>query len=114
MTRTTATAWTPRTRPSRRGRACALNIAINQIACALGNVNPTGAVPIIIEVNVHIAADVPEGTALTNSADLLTDTPDPDLANNADTVTVNAIARSDVEVVKTSDADTYKSSGTVI
>lgn len=94
--------------------ACALDIAINQIVCPLGIVPPTDGVPIIIEVNVHIAANVPDGTLLTNSADLLTDTPDPDLANNTDAVTVAVQTQADVEVIKTADADTYKASGTVI
>ncbi|HSP54091.1 MAG TPA: hypothetical protein VLS25_00755, partial [Dehalococcoidia bacterium] len=93
--------------------ACTINQPTNQVVCPLGTIPPTGATPIVIFVTVHIASNVPNGAALTNSADLVSDTPDPYAPGSTDSVTVNAIAIADIIVTKTSDADVYKSSGTV-
>ena len=94
---------------------CDVTVGSNAVFCPLGDVAPTDGVPIIVFINVHIAANVPDGTVLTNHADvLLTDTPDPDPANNSDEAAVTVQTRADVEVSKTADADTYKASGFVI
>jgi uncharacterized repeat protein (TIGR01451 family) len=93
---------------------CTISQPINQVLCPLGDIALTDGVPVIIRVTVHIAASVPNGTLLTNDADvLLTDTPDPNTANSQDDVTVVVQTIADVMVTKTSDADVYKSSGTV-
>jgi uncharacterized repeat protein (TIGR01451 family) len=94
--------------------ACTISQPINQVLCPLGDVVPTGATPIVILVTVRIGASVPDGTALTNSAELVSDTPDPYAPNSSDAVTVNAIARSDVEVIMAADGETYKASGSVV
>jgi uncharacterized repeat protein (TIGR01451 family) len=93
---------------------CTLNAGINELLCPLGDIPPTNGVPILILVNVHIAADVPEGTLLTNNADvLLSDTPDPDTDNNSDEASVVVGTRADIQVTKVADSNTYKSSSIV-
>ena len=51
-------------------------------------------------MNVKIKANVPLGTALINSATLITNTFDPVLANNSDSVSVNVLRSADLEVKK--------------
>jgi len=95
--------------------ACTISQPINQVLCPLGDIALTDGVPVIIRVTVHIAANVLAGTSLTNAADvLLTDTPDPNLANSQDDVTVIVLTRADLVITKTSDADIYKASARVI
>jgi uncharacterized repeat protein (TIGR01451 family) len=95
--------------------ACTISQPINQVLCPLGDIAPTDGVPLIIRVTVHISARVLEGTPLMNDADvLLTDTPDPDLVNSEDSVTVIVQTVADLVMTKTSDFDVIKASGRVI
>ena len=93
---------------------CTVTAGVNELVCPLGDIPPTNGVPILIFVNVHIAADVPDGAFLINNADvLLTDTPDPDTDNNSAGVTVEVITRADLSISKTTDRDLFKPSTTV-
>jgi uncharacterized repeat protein (TIGR01451 family) len=92
---------------------CDVTAGTNEIDCPLGDISPTNGVPVVILINVHIRADVPDGTTLTNDAGLLTDTPDPVPGNNSDTAPVMVLARADVQVIKSSDADIYKPSSRI-
>jgi uncharacterized repeat protein (TIGR01451 family) len=95
--------------------ACTISQPINQVLCPLGDIALTDGVPVIIRVTVHIRANVPDGTALTNDADvLLTDTPDPDPGNSEDDVTVIVQTVADLVMTKTSDFDVIKASGRVV
>ena len=74
----------------------------NALFVELGDIPPTGTLPYVVFVNVLIMPDVPVGTNITNSADvLLTDTTDPDLDNSRDEATVVSLAEADLEIVKT-------------
>ena len=91
--------------------ACTISQPINQALCPLGDIPLTDGAPVIIRITVHIAANVPTGTSLTNSADVfLTDTPDPNAANSQDDVTVIVQTRADIEIIKTSTGDLNKPS----
>jgi uncharacterized repeat protein (TIGR01451 family) len=91
--------------------ACTISQPINQVLCPIGDIALTDGVPVIIRVTVHIAANVPDGTSLTNDADVLqTDTPDPNAANSQDDVTVVVLTRADIEMIKTSTGDLSKPS----
>jgi uncharacterized repeat protein (TIGR01451 family) len=94
---------------------CTITVGSGALFCPLGDIAPTDGVPIIVFVNVHIDASVPDGTSVTNSADVsLTDTPDPDPSNNSDSATVVVQAVADLVMIKTADSDTYKASAVVI
>jgi uncharacterized repeat protein (TIGR01451 family) len=93
---------------------CRLLVGVNRLTCPLGDIAPTGATPIAVWVNVHIKADTPEGSLVTNDADVLTsDTPDPNPADNEASATVEVLTRADLEILKTTDRDLYKPSTTV-
>ncbi len=90
---------------------CTVTDGTNELTCPLGDIAPTNGVAVVVTVNVHIRADVPDGALVTNSADvLLTDTPDPDLANNTADAPITVLARADVAITKASDKDIYKPS----
>ncbi len=81
--------------------ACDVTVGSNALFCPLGDIAPTDGVPIIVFVNVLIESDVPAGTVLTNSADVfLTDTPDPNLANNSDDASITIISRAALRIEK--------------
>ena len=83
-------------------QACHMGAGAGEVLCPLGDIPPTNGAPIRVILDVLIDPGVPDGTPLDNVADvLLTDTPDPDLANNVDNALVNAISRAELEVVKT-------------
>jgi uncharacterized repeat protein (TIGR01451 family) len=69
--------------------ACTLALGSNTLYCPLGNVPLTGAAPIFVFIDVRIGPAVPDGTMLTNNADLvLTDTLDAVPGNNPANVAV--------------------------
>ncbi|MGH9207332.1 MAG: hypothetical protein ACRD1G_12350, partial [Acidimicrobiales bacterium] len=92
--------------------ACNLVAAgTNEYLCPLGDIAPNSPIEVIINVLIH--ANVPVGTNVSNTADVRTDTPDPNTANNSSTTAFIVTTSADLVTVKTSDADTYKSSATI-
>lgn len=90
---------------------CDVAVGSNELTCPIGDLYPTDSVPVIVTMNFHIDPSVPDGTVLTNTADIsLTDTPDPVAGNNSASDPLAVLARADVMVTKTSDADIYKPS----
>jgi uncharacterized repeat protein (TIGR01451 family) len=92
---------------------CTVLAGNNELDCPLGDVAPTGTVPIAVWVNVHIKANTPDGALVVNNASLIADTPDPFLADNSDSATVPVIARADLSILKSTDRDLFKPSTTV-
>jgi M6 family metalloprotease-like protein/uncharacterized repeat protein (TIGR01451 family) len=86
----------------------------NEWSCLLGTIGVTGSSPLQFIVNVGIAANVPTGTHLLNSASVTSTTPDLDPATNAASAEVVVLTRADLAVSLTSNADTYKPSSTVV
>lgn len=59
----------------------------NVLWCPIGDVEPTGAVPIFVFVTLRVKSDVGSGVAILNDANInLHDTPDPNPSNNEDQV----------------------------
>ncbi|MPZ49625.1 MAG: DUF11 domain-containing protein [Dehalococcoidia bacterium] len=81
------------------------------LTCNMGNL-ASGDVEVITVV-ADVRADTPDGTILFNQARVSSDTGDPDNSNNNDSVPVDVEAEADLEVVKTSDAATYKPNTTI-
>ena len=96
---------------------CTLTAApTNKWSCPLGDLALTGADPIEVVVNVKIKANVLVDTVLTNSASLISDTPDPSRGWRAGapaSASVTVKTKADLAIVKTSDADVYRSSATI-
>ena len=81
------------------------------LTCNLGTLANGGMATLTVVVAVN--SDVPAGTLLVNNADVSSDVPDPNNANNVATATTTVQTQADLAVVKTSDALTYKPSSTV-
>ncbi len=80
---------------------CEVTEGTNVLICPLGDVPLTDGAPILAFLDILIRSDVPNGTVLTNFADLnLTDTPDPVPGNNSDSAEVNVQTRADISVRK--------------
>lgn len=73
------------------------------LLCPLGDIKPTGTEPIKVYANVHVKADTPDGTNISDTATLLMDTPDPLLSDNTDSV-ILAVSAQDLMIVKTAPA----------
>ena len=87
---------------------CGVTEGSNALFCELGEVPPTGSLPVLVFVNVQLDSDLAEGTLLVNSADVfLSDTPDPFNGDNSDSVQSVVVTRADLELVKTATADIY-------
>jgi uncharacterized repeat protein (TIGR01451 family) len=82
---------------------CDVTVGSNAVFCPLGDVAPTGAVPILVFVDVHIKPDTPAGI-IANIANLLTDTPDPNLPNSA-SLDVTVVTGADLAITKTDRPD---------
>jgi uncharacterized repeat protein (TIGR01451 family) len=82
--------------------SCGVTAGSNVLFCPLGDVPPTGDVPILVFVNTIISSDVAAGTQLTNFADVnLSDTDDPVPGNNSASVQSVVQAQADLELTKT-------------
>ncbi|MDX1687631.1 MAG: CARDB domain-containing protein [Candidatus Promineifilaceae bacterium] len=80
---------------------CSITVGSNALFCPLGDVTLTDGVPILVFVNVRVRPDVPDGTSITNSADVfLSDTPDPNTTNNSDSATRTVVAEADLAIEK--------------
>jgi uncharacterized repeat protein (TIGR01451 family) len=87
---------------------CGVTEGSNALFCEIGEVPPTGSVPVLVFVNVDIDSGLEDGTALVNNADVfLSDTPDPFGSDNSDSVQSNVVTRADLQLVKTAGADIY-------
>ena len=85
--------------------------ALLPLVCNLGNL-ASGDVE-VITVLADVKPDTPHGTILFNQARVVSDTADPDNSNNSASVATNVVAEADLEVIKTSDAPTYKPNTTI-
>ena len=57
--------------------------------CPIGDIEPTGTVPIFVFATFRVKPDTANGTVLENDANIdLHDTQDPDISNNKDSVTL--------------------------
>jgi len=87
---------------------CGVTAGSNTLFCDLRNLPPTGRVPVFVFANVLIDSDVATGTEIINTADVfLSDTQDPRLSDNTDSVVSTIGARADLKLVKTATADVY-------
>jgi uncharacterized repeat protein (TIGR01451 family) len=75
------------------------------LACALGNLGP-GATAVVTVV-VRVAPNLAAGTVLVNQASVVSDTADPNNANNIAGRSVTVQTRADLAITKASDKDTY-------
>ena len=82
----------------------------NSVECQLGTLAVGQTVRVYLATKV--AASVPDGTVIDNSATATTSATDPTPLNTA-TVATTVNARADLAIAKTSDRDTYKPSATV-
>jgi len=65
----------------------------NVLWCPLGDIEPTGTVPIFVFATVRLKADVPNGAIIINDANIdLHDTGDPNPSNNKASVQLTATA----------------------
>ncbi len=66
----------------------------NVLWCPLGDIEPTGTVPIFVFATVRLKEDVQDGAVIINDANVdLHDTQDPDISNNKDYVSLTATAQ---------------------
>jgi len=62
--------------------------------CPIGDIEPTGRVPIFVFATVRVKPDIASGVAIVNDANIdLHDTEDPDISNNKDSVSLIGIAQ---------------------
>jgi uncharacterized repeat protein (TIGR01451 family) len=81
---------------------CGLTTGSNALFCPLGEVPPTGDMPMVVFVNAIINSDIEAGTQLTNTADVnLSDTDDPVPDDNSASVQSTVQAQADLELTKT-------------
>ena len=78
------------------------------LKCNLGTLGVGGSA--MITVIVRVNSDVPQGTILVNNAEVSSAVPDPDNSDNIWTATTDVLARADLSIIKTSDANNYKPS----
>jgi uncharacterized repeat protein (TIGR01451 family) len=87
---------------------CGLTVGSNVLFCPLGDLPPTGSMPVMVFINVLTNSDVPKDTALTNTADVnLKDTPDPWPYDNVSQAPLTSLTRADLQLTKTATADIY-------
>lgn len=69
----------------------------NILWCPLGDIEPTGTVPIFVFVTLRVKPNIANGTLIINDADIsLHDTPDPTPQNNRDSIELTGIAQRQV------------------
>ena len=85
-----------------------------KVSCQLGDMSPNVASPVFIFVNTTVKSNVPDSTLISNTGTIASSTPDPTPANNSQTIQTTVLNRADLVTLKTSDADVYKASATVI
>jgi uncharacterized repeat protein (TIGR01451 family) len=93
------------------GTCVLLEIPPNTVSCDLNDLNPGEFVRVIIETLVDI--NVPDGTVLTNVANVSSAAYDPDETNNTATATTTVLTQADLEILMDADVDIPNPSWTV-
>lgn len=85
-----------------------------KVVCGLGSMAPNTGSPAFVYIETRVKSGTPDATAIVNSATVASSTTDPDPTNNTANASTTVLNRADLAVVKTSDADIYKPSSTVV
>ena len=86
------------------GTCALLPMPPNTLSCDLNDLDPGEWVKVVIETTVN--ADVPDSTAIVNSASVGSATADPNLANNSAAASTTVLARADLAIAKAASIDT--------
>jgi uncharacterized repeat protein (TIGR01451 family) len=85
-----------------------------KVVCDLGSLPPNSGALAFVNIETRVKSSTPDGAVIANSATVASSTPDPVAGNNTANASTTVQNRADLSIVKTSDADIYKPSSTVV